>query len=64
MRFIGILSYAFSKSIKTMCKSFFYSLYRSLYEKSFLTVLLGLHDKLELEPPNGPKNQTKEEDRE
>jgi hypothetical protein len=30
MRFLDILSYAFSKSIKTMCKSFFYSLYRSM----------------------------------
>jgi hypothetical protein len=27
MTFLGILSYVFSRSIKTMCKSFFCSLY-------------------------------------
>ena len=30
MTFLGTLSYAFSRSIKTMCKSFFYSLYLSI----------------------------------
>jgi hypothetical protein len=34
MRFLGILAYVFSKSIKTMCKSFFCSLYR------FMTYLI------------------------
>ncbi|RCV14631.1 hypothetical protein SETIT_2G440600v2 [Setaria italica] len=28
--FLSILSYAFSKSMKTMCRSFFFSLYRSI----------------------------------
>ena len=30
MTFLGTLSYAFSRSIKTMCKSFFCSLYLSI----------------------------------
>ncbi|KAG2636781.1 hypothetical protein PVAP13_2NG472200 [Panicum virgatum] len=30
MIFLGTLSYVFSRSIKTMCKSFFYSLYLSI----------------------------------
>ncbi|KAG2608139.1 hypothetical protein PVAP13_4NG282300 [Panicum virgatum] len=30
MTFLGILSYAFSRSMKTMCKSFFCSLYLSI----------------------------------
>ena len=30
MTFLGTLSFAFSRSIKTMCKSFFYSLYLSI----------------------------------
>ncbi|KAG2618995.1 hypothetical protein PVAP13_3NG140732 [Panicum virgatum] len=30
MTFLGTLSYAFSRSMKTMCKSFFCSLYLSI----------------------------------